>query len=1340
MVAKTKHVEAELLAYLDGELSARERERVEAHLARCPQCTQDLATLQALREDLAFTFNAALTPVRLPYEADARIREHLEASTAHRPRLAWWDALWRRRFALTQAILAVLVVVFSFGTYQVLRIPPPPGPYETLVLGQERLSPGSEAALRVVVRATNLAGAEAALPLAGAEVLVSLVTPAAMVCRVYEGVTDANGTAEVAFTVPDDLQGRADLVVETRAPGEEGLASNFVRRRSLTEALGGLRSETSSNSIRGGLRSETSSNSIRGRLRSETSSNELVHPASHIVRPISHIVRRRSLTEALGGLRSETSSNSMGGDFTQRIVYPVTIARAYKIYLSSDKPAYRPGQTVYMRALVLDATTLKPAVGKEVTFLVLDADGEIMAQRVAAVSDFGVAALEVPLPEGVEQGVYTLRAVVGDTVSERAVTIKDYELPPFRVDLSLGKAYYMPGGTVTGTVEATYFFGKPVAQAYVIVKVYDDIPEHMVTVLTGETDARGGLTFTFDLPAMSGAASGDDGRAFTVEAEVIDRAGQRAGLRQSLPVTFQPLHILAVPESGVLKPGVENLVYLLVSDPSGRPVSATLEVTLDSAGAPVRETLTTDAYGFAILRFTPTALFKAVEVTVRETEGHRSEISPSGQTGEFPQYREVFRFETDRAPQVLLLRAERAAYTVGETLRAEVLLATSVPDDVARPVYLDVVRAGQTVAALSAPSVDGRATFALDLDGTLVGGLTLHAYTLTDEGTRVEDTRLVVVDAPRQVDVEVALDQAVYHPGETARVHIQTSLLSLDEIFDRGPSPRSGDLRRTTPPYALGLAVVDTSVYALETLPPGFARTYFMLEDVMLKRRDKVPGLDLPELLGETTEAREVQDLAARAAWAGAPSDIAYSLMQRAVAYPEPVVRPIQGTLSRGLGLTLIGVPLLLSAVVLWGLGLSGVRASALRRLGLGLLGVVLAAPLLGPIFAGGLWMSGPGARWAVWGLIAVSVALLWGFVTVSAWRRRDTRLRLSSALLATYGVLGSLLALVALRGAVSVSTGMLFLTGVAFLLMVAAMVLFGQGLILEGRRRIGWATTALALLLIPLAIATALLPGRSSELTPMLRHPGLYAGPMGWLTGCSASAPPEAVVEREATESPAEEESADEMAEREAEEGVIKVPEVEEEREAPAPATPTPLPTPSPAATPLPLPAEPYPLRHIFPETLYWDPEARTDEDGVLAFDLPLADTITTWQLTALASTREGDLGAATAEIRVFQDFFIAIDMPFSLGSVITQGQTITGTVVLYNYASTAREVDVTLAPAAWYVAVTAPAPVTVDAGDVMTTTFAIRPERAGNFELQVTAEGDGVGDAVAVGVRVGD
>ena len=113
------HVEPELLAYLDGELGERERTRVEAHLATCSRCTAELERLRALRQELGRTLDAAISPVRLPADADARIRERLRARTEPRP----WRALWRRRGLVAQALLAVLVLFFAVNASQVLRLP-----------------------------------------------------------------------------------------------------------------------------------------------------------------------------------------------------------------------------------------------------------------------------------------------------------------------------------------------------------------------------------------------------------------------------------------------------------------------------------------------------------------------------------------------------------------------------------------------------------------------------------------------------------------------------------------------------------------------------------------------------------------------------------------------------------------------------------------------------------------------------------------------------------------------------------------------------------------------------------------------------------------------------------------------------------------------------------------------------------------------------------------------------------------------------------------------------------------------------------------------------------------
>ncbi len=650
------HPEAELLAFLDGELDGVERARVEAHLAVCPACAAELERLRAQQKELESTFDAALAPVRLPAEADRRLRERLMRRAEPRP-WSWW-ALWQRRGLVTQAVLAVLVLAFALNTTQVLRLPLPPAPQETLVLGQDRLVPGSQAALRVIVRA-----ADTAQPIAGAEVTVRLGRPPGLASLVYTGRTDQTGTANVAFAVPEDLEGMASLIVET---------------------------------------------------------------------------------------------SSAGG--ANRIERPITIARQYKLLLGSDKPAYRPGQTVHLRVLALDGVTFHAVAGRNVTFTIVDAAGQELARHMTTTSDFGIAAFEVALPPDAIHGQYTLRAQLGDTLSERTISVGEYTLPAFRVTVETGRTFYTAGEQVTGSIHAEYFFGKPVADGQVTLRGYTGEPrETPAIIVQGQTDEQGDLAFTFVLPPTFGTQATQQPLQFDLEAEVIDGAGQRAGIRHVIPVAAQPILISAIPESGLLKPGVENTIFILTSYPDGQPAETTLAITVEGQ----TYTLPTGRYGLAEFRYIPPKRTVQMDVRARDAQGREGHTA--------------FAFESDRAPQTLLLRTERVAYEVGETLRAEVLTTDE------ETVYLDVVRMRQTIATLSAPVENGRATFALDLDGTMVGTLELHAYRILADGNAVQDTRLVVVDAPRQIAVAIRADRDSYRPGETAHLQFQTTFTPTNQ-------------------------------------------------------------------------------------------------------------------------------------------------------------------------------------------------------------------------------------------------------------------------------------------------------------------------------------------------------------------------------------------------------------------------------------------------------------------------------------------------------------------------------------------------------------------------------
>src|SRR5262249_34532828 len=103
--------------------------------------------------------------------------------------------------------------------------------------------------------------------------------------------------------------------------------------------------------------------------------------------------------------------------------------------------------------------------------------------------------------------------------------------------------------------------------------------------------------------------------------------------------------------------------------------------------------------------------------------------------------------------------------------------------------------------------------------------------------------------------------------------------------------------------------------------------------------------------------------------------------------------------------------------------------------------------------------------------------------------------------------------------------------------------------------------------------------------------------------------------------------------------------------------------------------------IRDWFPETLLWRPELITDDSGRANLELPLADSITTWRLTASAVTADGRLGAAREKIKVFQPFFVDVNLPVAL----TRGDELAVPVVVYNYLDKAQEVELTLADAPW-------------------------------------------------------
>lgn len=487
----------------------------------------------------------------------------------------------------------------------------------------------------------------------------------------------------------------------------------------------------------------------------------------------------------------------------QQAVY---IGRVYNILVSTDKPVYQPGQVIHMRGLALDAAALTAAESQPLTLTVQDPAGNRVMQQVLTTSTYGVAAADFVLDAQATTGDYLITAAMGPVVSTRTVEVKPYTLPRFAVTLQSDRAFYLPGETATGTVDAHYFFGKPVAGARVTIQGFvTDVVRTLAFELTGMADDEGRFHYTFQVPDYFVGQLDNRRAEVELEIAVVDTADHAERIDERITIAEQLILVEAAPESGLLRPGVENIIYLHTEYPDGRdaPTALTVVTSLNTT-----TTVQTDAYGLAVITVTPTDAPLTLDIRALDAAGEEVMQQLTLASGD--------------ARDVLLLRPDRAEYQVGETIHLD-FFVTSAGEQPPSTVYLDIVKGRQTYALMALPVSDGKAQTAIDIDGSLLGTVELNAYAIGAQGEIGRDRRLVLVN-PAPAQVTVTADAGEYRPGDTARLEIAVA---------RNGAPMPG---------VVGVSIVDESVFALGTQAPGFARTYFLLERDLQEPRYEIRG------------------------------------------------------------------------------------------------------------------------------------------------------------------------------------------------------------------------------------------------------------------------------------------------------------------------------------------------------------------------------------------------------------------------------------------------------------------------------------------------------------------
>jgi CD109 antigen len=157
--------------------------------------------------------------------------------------------------------------------------------------------------------------------------------------------------------------------------------------------------------------------------------------------------------------------------------------------------------------------------------------------------------------------------------------------------------------------------------------------------------------------------------------------------------------------------------------------------------------------------------------------------------------------------------------------------------------------------------------------------------------------------------------------------------------------------------------------------------------------------------------------------------------------------------------------------------------------------------------------------------------------------------------------------------------------------------------------------------------------------------------------------------------------------------------------------------------------------VRTFFPETWYWNPALITDENGYAFITLTTPDSITSWGIDAIASTEDAQIGTGSAEVTVFQEFFVEPDIPVS----VVRNDQFPLKVLVYNYDSEENNITITLSDDTWFDLLSpAVQNVVVEAQGVSSVEFFIKAIKVGEYNITLDASSGTLADKIVKEMRV--
>jgi CD109 antigen len=448
----------------------------------------------------------------------------------------------------------------------------------------------------------------------------------------------------------------------------------------------------------------------------------------------------------------------------------VDVVKNNPLFIETDKPIYKPGQTIHGRIVSLN-NNLVP-VQEDITVEITDAKGIKVFKEELPSNEYGVISFDLPLASELNLGTWKIIATSGSSSSNVDIQIDKYVLPKFDVSLETPQEWFLVSDKITGTVSANYFFGKEV-DGDVLVEASRYVGEWEQYATFSGTLENGSIQF--ELPAVEYATGtyGAGGQAsLMLNVTVTDTGNHRESTNKLLTIAESPVVLQIIPESNSIKPGMPLQVLLVTKDPGGNPVDTKVSVETLIRDISYNEVTNTESVttvgGIEMLEYDIPLNTTTMSIDANTEDAHASEV--------------LYATYSPSASFIHITQTSDGVPAVGDTISFHVYSTNP------GTVFYDVFANGRTVYSATSDEAD----ISIPVTPQMSPQAKVVAYMINPNSEVSVDVLPFDVELSTQVDLSSSFSSESAEPGDDVTVDFNAGSRSM-----------------------IGFSIVDESVYAL---------------------------------------------------------------------------------------------------------------------------------------------------------------------------------------------------------------------------------------------------------------------------------------------------------------------------------------------------------------------------------------------------------------------------------------------------------------------------------------------------------------------------------------------